>query len=183
LYTSPHLLHLPLPLLFSSTERRVQEAFRTLSSTHLLSPQRSKRPLLVFLSNPRKAFEKTISCTEQSSTWTLTPESRSLSASSRRRTGATPPKQPPRLTSRERSTYHKDSSASDGKANTLHSKPIFRDIVTKSISKRIDTAVRAAERAGQYSTISLFLCIITIVTIACFSGGLHLSCVCSCRIG
>jgi hypothetical protein len=143
----------PSPSLLPKDEYKKRSS--TLSSTHLLSPQRSKRPLLVFLSNPRKAFEKTISCTEKSSIWTLTLEFRSLSASSRRRTGATPPKQPPRLTSRERSTFHKDSSASDGKANTLHSKPIFRDVVTKSISKRIDTAVRAAERAGQYSTISL----------------------------
>jgi hypothetical protein len=94
----------------------------------------------------------------------LTPAFRSRSASSRRRTGATPPKQPPRLTSRERSTYHKDSSASDGRKNTPLSLPLFLLTATNSSrkkftspAKRIVTTVRAAEKtstsvknAGQY---------------------------------
>lgn len=136
---------------------------------HLLSPQRSKRPLLVFLSARRKAFEKKASCTEQSSTWTLTPEFRSRSASSRRRTGATPPKQPPRLTSRERSTFHKHSSASDGRNNTPLFLPLYLLVATNSArkkftspAKRIVNAVRAAEKtstsvkiAGQYTLRSI----------------------------
>ena len=148
-------------------ERRVKKRSRSLP--HLLSPQRSKRPLLVFLSARRKAFEKKASCTEQSSTWTLTPEFRSRSASSRRRTGATPPKQPPRLTSRERSTFHKHSSASDGRNNTPLFLPLYLLVATNSArkkftspAKRIVNAVRAAEKtstsvkiAGQFSLRSI----------------------------
>jgi hypothetical protein len=161
-HLSPPSLFLLLP-----QERRVKKRSRSLP--HLLSPQRSKRPLLVFLSARRKAFEKKASCTEKSSTWTLTREFRSRSASSRRRTGATPPKQPPRLTSRERSTYHKHSSASDGRINTPLSLPLFLLNATNSArkkfisnAKRIVTTVRAAQKtstsvksAGQYSIRSI----------------------------
>jgi hypothetical protein len=161
LHRNTPLTTLSLPS--SPQERRVKKRSRSLP--HLLSPQRSKRPLLVFLSARRKAFEKKASCTEKSSTWTLTREFRSRSASSRRRTGATPPKQPPRLTSRERSTYHKHSSASDGRINTPLSLPLFLLNATNSArkkfisnAKRIVTTVRAAQKtstsvksAGQYS--------------------------------
>jgi hypothetical protein len=95
----------------------------------------------------------------------LTLEFRSRSASSRRRTGATPPKQPPRLTSRERSTYQQDSSASDGRINTPLFLPLFLLAATNSArkkfistAKRIATTVRAAPKistsvksAGQYT--------------------------------
>jgi len=143
----------PSPSLLPKDEYKKRSS--TLSSTHLLSPQRSKRPLLVFLSARRKAFEKSASRTERSSIWTLTLEFRSRSASSRRRTGATPPKQPPRLTSRERSTYQQDSSASDGRKTTPLSQPIFLLAATdsarktsKSLAKRIVTTVRAAEKTS-----------------------------------
>lgn len=86
-------------------------------------PKRSKRPLLVFLSVHRKAFEKRSLAPEKSSTWTLTLESRFLSASSRRRTGATSPSNQQKPTLREKSICQ--SIAPDGKVTTLLFKPIF----------------------------------------------------------
>jgi hypothetical protein len=170
------------PLFPSPTppERRVKKRSHALFP-HLLSPQRSKRPLLVFLSARRKAFEKPASRTERSSIWTLTREFRSRSASSRRRTGATPPKQPPRLTSRERSTYPQDSSASDGRNNTPLSQPIFLLAATDSarrkstsLAKRIITTVRAAEKtstsvkiAGQFCVLFCRLSIASILSSGC----------------
>lgn len=109
------------------------EASSPRSLTHLLSPQRSKRPLLVFLSARRKAFEKSSPCTEQKSIWTSTPASRSPSAFSRRRTAAAPSK-PQRLTSRVRSTFHRASSASDGTVNSIPPQPRTIDIVRREFT-------------------------------------------------
>jgi hypothetical protein len=85
----------------------------------------------------------------------LTPASRFPLAFSRRRTGATPPRQPPPPRSKERSNYHK-VSASDGKVNTLPSLPIFRETIFVrklfiSLVKRITTTVRAAERISTFN--------------------------------
>lgn len=150
--SSPLFLFLTSLLISHQPPRKDESRSVRALFPHLLPPQRSKRPLLVFLSARRKAFEKSASCTEQSSTWTLTLEFRSRSASSRRRTGATPPKQPPRLTSKERSPYPQDSSASDGRNNTPLSQPVFPLAATNSArkkctsAKRTATTVRAAEK-------------------------------------
>ena len=158
LYT---ILHSPLSTLsqrtihLKSIERRVEKRPRTPSSSTSFT-RRSERPLLVFLSVYRKAFEKR-SLHPRPSIWTLTPASRSPSASSRRRTGTTPKLQPQKLTSRESSTYQLANSASDGKANTLRTPPIFLlgtsdSARKKSVSavKRIVT-VRAAEKTSTFA--------------------------------